>query len=162
MKKQLRILATHWQTTIHKFQVARFIIKTCWVLLKRALKHDLSKYSKHEAPYFATAPELKSFNYGSQEYKDMLQNTPEFDAAIKHHYANNSHHPQFYPNGIKDMEILDVVEMLCDWKAATMRHANGDLRRSIEINQKRFGYNDQLKSILIATAKEINHSCTCE
>lgn len=155
MKKQLRILVTHYQTTIHKFQVARFIIKTCWVLLKRALKHDVSKYSKHEAPYFSLAPELKSFNYGSQEYKDMLQNTPEFDAAIQHHYANNSHHPQFYPNGIKDMEILDVVEMLCDWKASTLKNKDGNIQKGVGLNQDRFKYDDVFQKKIINFYKEL-------
>jgi hypothetical protein len=41
--------------------------------------------------------------------------------------------------------------MLCDWKAATLRHDDGDIRRSIEINQERFGYSDELKQILINT-----------
>jgi hypothetical protein len=65
------------------------------------------------------------------------------------------HHPEHYSNGIQGMSLLDVIEMLCDWKAATMRHADGDLSKSIEINQKRFGYSDELKSILINTAIEL-------
>ena len=53
--------------------------------------------------------------------------------------------------GIRGMNLLDLVEMICDWKAATMRHADGDILRSIEINQKRFGYSDELKQILLNT-----------
>jgi len=53
--------------------------------------------------------------------------------------------PEF---GIRGMTLLDVVEMLCDWKAATQRHADGDILKSVEINQKRFGYSDELKAIL--------------
>lgn len=53
--------------------------------------------------------------------------------------------------GINGMSLLDLVEMLCDWKAATMRHNDGDIRRSIEINQKRFGYSDELKAIMLNT-----------
>jgi hypothetical protein len=53
--------------------------------------------------------------------------------------------------GIRGMSLLDVVEMLCDWRAATMMHADGDIRKSIEINQKRFGYSDDLKAILLNT-----------
>ena len=49
------------------------------------------------------------------------------------------------------MNLLDVIEMLCDWLAATHRHAYGDIRKSIEINQKRFKYSDELKLILINT-----------
>ena len=44
-----------------------------------------------------------------------------------------------------------LLEMLCDWIAATKRHNNGDIRKSIEINQKRFGYSDELKQILFNT-----------
>ncbi len=154
MKQKIKILKTHWQTTIHKIQVMRFIVKTCWSLLKRAFKHDLSKYSKYEAPYFASAPELKSFFYGSQEYKKMLQDTPQFDAAIKHHYANNSHHPQFYSGGIQDMELLDIIEMLCDWKASTLRNKEGDIQKSISLNQDRFEYDNNLKKKFINFYKE--------
>jgi len=53
--------------------------------------------------------------------------------------------------GILGMSLLDLVEMLCDWKAATLRHNDGDIRKSIEINQKRFGYSDELKAIFLNT-----------
>jgi hypothetical protein len=51
------------------------------------------------------------------------------------------------------MNLVDLLEMVCDWKAATLRHANGDIEKSLEINQKRFGYSDELKAILRNTVK---------
>lgn len=53
--------------------------------------------------------------------------------------------------GIRGMSLFDLIEMLCDWKAATLRHNDGNIRRSIELNQKRFGYSDELKQILLNT-----------
>jgi len=53
--------------------------------------------------------------------------------------------------GLHGMSLLDLLEMLCDWKAATLRHNDGDIRKSIEINQRRFGYSDELKQILLNT-----------
>ena len=53
--------------------------------------------------------------------------------------------------GLHDMTLIDIIEMLCDWKAATLRHKDGAIRRSIEQNQKRFGYGDELKQIFINT-----------
>lgn len=47
------------------------------------------------------------------------------------------------------MNIIDLVEMLCDWYAAIKRHVTGDIRKSIEINAERFNIPDELKSILI-------------
>jgi hypothetical protein len=42
---------------------------------------------------------------------------------------------------------------LCDWKAATLRHADGDLGRSILQNADRFGYGDEILGLLLNTAK---------
>ena len=49
------------------------------------------------------------------------------------------------------MNLVDLLEMACDWMAAAERHADGDVLKSIEINQKRFGYSDELKRILLNT-----------
>ena len=63
--------------------------------------------------------------------------------------------PEHYVDGIRGMSLLDLVEMLCDWKAATERTANGDLAKSIEFNKGRFGYSDELAAILTNTAREM-------
>ena len=51
--------------------------------------------------------------------------------------------------------MFDLVEMLCDWKAAGMRHDDGDIYTSLEINAERFGYPEPLKRILLNTVKDI-------
>lgn len=57
--------------------------------------------------------------------------------------------------GLHGMSLLDLVEMLCDWKAATLRHADGDILRSIDILQERFGYSNELRRILLNTVAEL-------
>jgi hypothetical protein len=42
--------------------------------------------------------------------------------------------------------------MFFDWKAATERHADGDIFKSILINEKRFGISEQLVRIMQNTA----------
>jgi hypothetical protein len=69
--------------------------------------------------------------------------------------AANSHHPEHYSNGIQGMSLLDVIEMLCDWKAAGLRHADGNIFKSLEINKDRYKISTQLYSILFNTAKYI-------
>lgn len=77
----------------------------------------------------------------------------EGKAAIQHHYSKNSHHPEHYGNGVNGMDILDIVEMLCDWKAASERmQGGGDIIRSIEINAERFNLTLQMMEILKNTA----------
>jgi hypothetical protein len=117
--------------------------------VNRSLWHDQSKLVSPEVEVFDEyTPLLATSTYGSDEYKGFLTG---MKVGLDHHYAANTHHPEHYPDGIQGMNLLDVLEMLCDWKAATMRHNNGDIRKSIEINQQRFGYSDELKTLLLNT-----------
>ncbi len=142
-----------WQTTLHKWNVFKFMVKFDWRLCMRALAHDMSKYSKHEAPYFAHVIfRLKHITYGSEAYKKALKH---IEPALNHHYSKNRHHPEHHNNGVADMTPQDKVEMVCDWYAATKRHADGDIYKSLEINQKRFDYTDEDKAFFLSIVKRI-------
>jgi len=122
-------------------------------LWKRGNDHDRTKLGPMEKPIFdKVTPKLKGLTYGSPEYKESLD---ELGLALAHHYKNNSHHPEHYPNGINGMSLFDLVEMLCDWKAATERHSNGSIRDSLYFNQDRFDITPQLQGVLENTAREL-------
>jgi hypothetical protein len=138
--------------------------------------HDQSKLKDPERSGFRAMTadaRLKDLTYGSPEYRAVLK---EHAPTINRHYANNDHHPEYWAiadpgdemaepfydkelakNGyaIRRMSLLSLLEMLCDWKASTGRMKDGDLKRSIEMNQERFGYSDELKWLLINTAREL-------
>lgn len=138
----------------HIQTVQRFLTMAIVNLLTRSDNHDRSKLHSPEVEVFDEyTDKLKTSTYGSEEYKGFLAG---MKPALDHHYSKNRHHPEFHKNGIKGMSFLDLLEMLCDWKAATMRHSDGDLAKSIEINQARFGYSDELKTIMLTTARELN------
>lgn len=140
------------QTYEHKRQVSWNITNIIHDLLLRSLQHDDSKLESPEVEIFAEyTPKLASTTYGSEEYKQYLKET---QVALDHHYTNSSHHPEFYSEGIKGMTLVDLIEMICDWVAATMRHDDGDIYKSLEINQKRFEYSDELKQIFKNTVDD--------
>lgn len=140
-------------TVDHIENVMRLLEKVVINLENRAAEHDDSKLKEPEkSMYDEFTPKLRGSTYGSDEYKQFLK---DMSVALKHHYENNSHHPEHYPNGVNGMSLLDVIEMLVDWKAAGMRHADGDMQKSLEINKKRFGISDQLAEILQNTVKEL-------
>ena len=142
---------TMCETYKHKQTVFTLINEFIRTLLIAAAEHDNSKLEEYEVDIFTKyTPKLAGSTYGSDEYNLFLK---EMKPALDHHYANNRHHPEHFKNGIKDMDLVDLVEMICDWKAATLRHNDGDIFKSIEINQKRFGYSDELKQIFINTVK---------
>lgn len=118
-------------------------------LTKRGANHDASKLLPPEFElfdkYIALLPNVP---YGSPTYNDMLV---ALEPALEHHYKHNRHHPQHFKDGLKAMALPDILEMILDWKAAGEQH-DGCIYRSIEMNQKRFGYGDELKRIFINTA----------
>lgn len=124
-------------------------------LARRAAMHDQSKLHDPELEAFAQMENLRDLVYGSEEYKAKFQEGP-FPAAIKHHYELNDHHPEHYPAGIVDMNLMSLTEMLCDWKAASERHNNQPFAASFPINRKRFGIGEQLYPILVNTAIALN------
>jgi hypothetical protein len=139
------------ETHKHIKQVEHFIGIIIDELESRAEKHDGSKLISPEVEIFTEyTPKLAKSTYCSDEYKANLK---EMDVAIKHHYANNRHHPEHFENGIEDMNLVDLIEMFCDWKAATLRHSDGNLSKSIEINAERFNYDEQIKKIFLNTTK---------
>lgn len=54
------------------------------------------------------------------------------------------------------MNLIDVLEMLVDWKAASLRHDNGNIISSIDIGTKRFGIEPQLAAILHNTIRDFD------
>jgi hypothetical protein len=121
-------------------------------LLDRITKHDLSKLESPEREIFAEhLEELGKTQYGSPEYKALLE---KVRPAINHHYSKNRHHTEFHKNGIDDMTLVDLVEMLSDWRAATKRNSNGNIRKSIEINAEKYNISPQLRKIMENTVKE--------
>lgn len=142
-------------TLTHIKRVAELLLKCSTELLKRANEHDNSKLQTPEKELFDKySPLLAGLQYGSDEYKQALL---DLKPALDHHYKNNSHHPEHYQNGVNDMNLFDVIEMLVDWKAATERHLTGNIHKSIEINQKRFEISEQLNKILSNTIKYLGY-----
>ena len=139
------------ETTEHIAQVARRLGNVIVELRDRAWMHDATKLGPNEKPIFdVVTPKLKGLVYGTDEYRASLK---ELGPALTHHYAHNSHHPEHYPNGIAGFDLLDLIEMYCDWAAATLRTKDGDMARGIEINVARFKIDGPLADILRNTWK---------
>lgn len=138
--------ACNHDTWRHINRVQYYLKKGIKILMDRLTDHDQSKLSYPEVSLFTEyTPKLAGSTYGSKEYEDFRR---QIKPALDHHYANNRHHPEHWKNGVEDMTIIDLFEMLCDWKAASERHNDGNIRKSIEINSERFNLPPMLRKIL--------------
>ena len=141
-------------TLKHIKTVQQFINDIIQQLLYRAKSHDASKLKLPEKKFFDQyTPKLFHLTYGSKKYKEILK---KLKPAVDHHYANNRHHPEYFgEDGIYGMNIIDLIEMLCDWKAATTRHKDGNIKRSLQVSQERFSMSNSLLILLENTIKDM-------
>lgn len=140
-------------TLRHSLRVAELMGQPIKELLDRSVHHDLSKTREPErAAYDEFAPKLRAAVYGSVEHAALVEAMGE---GLRHHYAHNRHHPEHFPHGVNDMTLIDLIEMLADWRAATERGEGGELARTLELNCERFGITPQLAGILANTARHL-------
>lgn len=141
-------------TFMHIARVQDFLTACVFDLLERIGSHDASKLIDPELSTFDKfTPLLKVLKYGTPAYKQSLKDMGE---GLQHHYDTNPHHPEHHENGVNDMTLFDVMEMVCDWCGAVMGNVGAEryreeIRRSLEVNKERFSISDQLAAILLNT-----------
>lgn len=149
------------ETRAHINRVGDFVWAAMTNLGRRMQTHDVSKLVSPEVEAFDIAtPKLAGLVYGSEEYKQSLR---DLGPALQHHFEHNDHHPEHYANGVNGMSLMALIEMLCDWRAAServkQRTDDPEKVKSFEAglayNQERFGYSDELAGILLNTAREL-------
>ncbi len=105
-------------TLFHSQRVGELMVEMVKEALDRFTCHDRSKTESPAVECFDEyTSKLKGATYGSDEYKQWLA---EMKPALDHHYAANRHHPEHFPNGVNDMTLVDLIEMIADWKAGNL------------------------------------------
>ena len=115
-------------------------------LFERAAAHDDSKLKDPEKScYDKYIPMLKSAKYGTPEYEKIKGNMGE---GLKHHFEENRHHPEHFENGIYGMNLIDLVEMICDWFAASLRSDTPFISGGLDSNVEKYNIPSMLESVI--------------
>lgn len=119
--------------------------------------HDQSKLEPQEIIPLQELEDLR------EREGDAAFGTPEYERRkgllgpmLAHHYANNSHHPEHYQDGVAGMDLLDLVEMFVDWKAASERGNEPAMNLTFAI--EKYKIEPQLASILRNTADRLGYA----
>lgn len=120
---------------------------------ERIEKHDLSKLEDPERScYDKYIPLLREYKFGTPEYFATKQAMKE--EGLTHHFEVNRHHPEHFKDGVKGMNLIDLVEHIMDCYAASMvsdTPFEEGIRKVMETN----GYSEDLQAIILNTAREI-------
>ena len=128
----------HW----NHISMVRQSAETLWKRLCDIGETELAvklahRVSTHDASKF-TGVEFEGLHL--TDFKDE-----RLISAVNQHRSVNDHHPEFFVNGIKEMNREQIAEMVCDWSARSKEKGTG-LREWIkEDASKRFGFTLQSK-----------------
>lgn len=104
----------------HKARVAEHMGHATAILLEAAVNHDVDKIENEVIfqTYSRHAKHQKATPWGTHHRKDY--ELKHMNEAIELH-LQNKHHLQDARNTREDIDIFDVIEMMCDWFAAMER-----------------------------------------
>lgn len=100
----------------HRMKVQIMMNRMSREFIARGNRHDNSKLKSPEKEIYSQYNEaLHVAKYGTPEYNELMV---KIEPAVIHHYAENDHHPEHFKDGIYNMNLPQIIEMLADWVAA--------------------------------------------
>jgi hypothetical protein len=124
--------------------------KECLAQMRgQALGHHYS-HNRHHPEFFPAREESREI----KNHEIMVQHAMNYNVVLPddiYGYENLLRYLKVkqceQTSSVNNMNLFDILEMLVDWVAATQRHADGDINKSIEHNTERFALSPQLVSI---------------
>ena len=132
----------------HKKKVKDRMLFLAKEIIKRAEEHDNSKLKAPEINWLIEMDKEPKVEYGTPEYFEKMK---RWDKFFKHHYKNNSHHPDHYVQGVYGMTIVDLVEMMCDVVSYIEELHVCQTSKIIKEQKERFDIDEGIAQILINT-----------
>ena len=149
-QEKFQQISTEEYINSHINRVQKWIGKFSSILFIRGVNHDKSKLCEPELSLWKKMDEEPRYPYGTLKYKEKLNRYKE---VFQHHYMHNKHHPEHWSGYYSEMDLMDVIEMLCDWlgykEDITLKEAETLVNQQCE----RYGFNDTFRHLLYNTLK---------
>lgn len=140
----------------HRSIVSATLRAVAYELMRRADLHDQSKLSLDEFEGFAKINVVgREHAYGSDEYYASLKAIEPNPIPL--HYSRNDHHPEHHKN-LSDMEFPQLVEMVCDWYAASVTYGKTTFQGGLTVSFDRWKFSEGQKFFIQSLAQWIEEN----
>lgn len=135
----------------HIENVKRRLLRFSQILWERGIQHDKSKLEEPEYSLWCKMDEEPRFPYGSKEYEEKVS---RWRFLFNLHFKKNRHHPEHFKlKDYDDKDLIDLIEMLCDWLGYRDNISYAAASRLVSNQCDRYGFSEELKDILLNTLK---------
>lgn len=135
----------------HIRRVNRWLVHFSKAIFDRGQKHDASKLQSPEIEGWTQMDTEERYPYGSPEYEEKKA---RYKWLFHEHYSKNRHHPEYFEihqNKSLEMDLLDYIELLCDWLGYRDSINYTDASELIAQQCKRYGFSQEIYDLLLNT-----------
>lgn len=134
----------------HQRTVRKRLSHFSTILQSRAFIHDESKLQEPEYSLWKQMDEEPRYPYGTKEYISKLD---RWQHLFRMHWndSRNRHHPEHFTNPITEMDLMDMIEMLCDWLGYKEVLSYTEASKLVDSQCKRFNFPDEFRYLLLNT-----------
>ena len=134
----------------HISHVRTYLFKVMSEIMMRSANHDNSMMDPEEKRYLDEfIPVLSQNEPGSPEHKAALD---QMLSGRDHHFQKNNHHLEHY-GSLSGMDLLDLIEWVCDQKAASMQDGNRNIVDRLNLYFKKYDFPVELIDMIHNTVK---------
>lgn len=147
--KELDLHELYYEMDTRKHQqlVAKYMLAVANDLIYRATHHDESKLVEPErSKYIEPVWHLRHTKYGTERHKELVK---QMGVGVEHHLSTNDHHLEYYES-YAQMNLIVLIEMCCDWIAASKRQNNNPT-----LPLAKYEFDPKLESIIRNTLSRI-------
>lgn len=129
------------------------------LLEERGLQHDHSKFNEPERTAYIWLTWM--YHCKSQQIPFVCESDVDqmINIGWQHHIKNNLHHPEAHQNQ-NTMQVIDIVEMVCDWMAIhqeTYQSPGSCLHWAENTLANKWHFSASKKQFIFATINELEH-----
>jgi hypothetical protein len=137
-------------TLEHISHVRTYLFKVLSLIQFRAAEHDNSMLQPEEKKLLDVhSPQVFKSEPGSREHQEALQ---KLLPALNSHFQKNTHHIEHYGN-INGMDLIDLIEWLCDQQASALRTPSQDINDLLDKNFNKYKFPQEMVDIIRNTVK---------
>ena len=123
----------------------------------RGLNHDHTKFEADEENAYVWLSWMYQMRLENPDFSLPESIFKQIQVALSGHATKHAHHPEYHENP-NHMQLLDVVEMICDWTAiAEENHGAGmSCRKWAQENlDKKWSFSIEMKELIYKVISEM-------
>lgn len=135
----------------HICNVRKYLSYFSRIVYNRGVEHDQSKLMEPELSLWKKMDEEPRYPYSIDPNSEYQKKLERHKTVFELHWRNNRHHPEHFHGWYTEMDLVDLIEFMCDNISYKQNLTFEECERLIKDQCARYNFPDILQNILLNT-----------